>query len=418
MNRIGWTWMALAALIVAFVAGAARAEDWPQWRGPGRDCITKTLPEKLPEKVEPVWKKDLSGLAYSGTVVVGEYVVCGDSVGGAEGEGAEGETPKDVWRCFKAADGTEVWAVEYANTAEEMAYGTAPRATPVIHDGRVFTLGSHGDVRAIDLKTGKVAWEMDLKEAFKGHLPEWGYCSSPMIAGGNLILNPGGSKGGVVAVNPKDGKTIWTANADDANYSSFITAKPGGVEQIIGYDQMSVFGLKIADGSRLWTLPVENSMGYIVPSPVVAGEVLVLTGEDGTYAFPFENGKCQDKLVGDHEYFVMENNTPIVVGGMVVGTSVGEGLMALDPAAGLKQLWLNDEESGFRDFSTILATPEGRLAVFDARGQLHLGTARTDGVTVHGKVKLTGPTSSAPAWTGTHVYWRDGKALYCFKPAP
>ncbi|MGB2755705.1 MAG: polyvinylalcohol dehydrogenase, partial [Phycisphaerae bacterium] len=33
--------MWLAALVVTWAAGESRADDWPQWRGPNRDGISK-----------------------------------------------------------------------------------------------------------------------------------------------------------------------------------------------------------------------------------------------------------------------------------------------------------------------------------------------------------------------------------------
>src|SRR5436190_9402434 len=54
---------------------AALASDWPQWRGRNRDNVwhVKGLPDQLPDKLEPRWKKPL-GKGYGGIAVTGGRV--------------------------------------------------------------------------------------------------------------------------------------------------------------------------------------------------------------------------------------------------------------------------------------------------------------------------------------------------------
>jgi outer membrane protein assembly factor BamB len=393
-------------------SAAGAAAEWPQWRGPARDGIVKGIPEKLPEKAEPVWQVALTGPAHGGVLVADGLVVCVDSIEDAR---------KDVIRAFKAGSGEVAWRLEYTNEGEddeEMDWGSVIRATPVIHDGRVFTLAARGDVHAVDLKTGKVAWKKNLVTDFKGYLPTWGYCSSPLMAGGNLILNPGSRAAAVVALDPKDGKLVWAATGSSANYSSFVTATIGGTEQLIGYDQAVLFGRSLKDGAKRWSIPVETSAGYLVPSPVFGGGRLVLTREDGTSLHAFaEDGTLNKSPVGESEAFLMENNTPVVLGDIVLGTSNGEGLLALDLKDGLKELWRLENEPGFTGFSTILAG-DGRALVFDDRGTLHLVAVDRKAGKVLGKLKLCRSTLAAPALAGTHFFVRDPKNLYCYNLAP
>ena len=422
MTRTRWTAWAMGVAAGAWLAAAAAAAEpggaaagpaglagaWPQWRGPTRDCLVKGIPEKLPEKAEPLWKKPLTGPAHGGVLVADGLVICVDAIE---------DSKQDVIRAFKADSGEVAWKFEYANEGEddeEMDWGSVIRATPLIHDGRVFTLAARGDVHAVELKTGAVAWKKNLVKDFGGALPTWGYCSSPILAGGNLVVNPGGRRSSVVALDPKDGKTVWAATGSDANYSSFITARIGQAEQLIGYDQAVLFGRSLKDGAKLWTLPAETSAGYLVPSPVFGGGKLVLTREDGTGLYGFTDaGLLAKEPEAESDIFAMENNTPIILGDLVLGTSNGEGLLALDLKDGLKELW-RLEDASFTGFSTILAG-DGRALVLDDRGTLHLVAVDRKAGKVLGKLKLCGATMAAPAFTGKEFYVRDNKNLYAFR---
>src|SRR5271169_4292171 len=62
------------------LAGAARADDWPQWLGPKRDSVWREtgIIEKFPANGPPVlWRTSVGG-GYSGPVVAGGRVYLTD----------------------------------------------------------------------------------------------------------------------------------------------------------------------------------------------------------------------------------------------------------------------------------------------------------------------------------------------------
>lgn len=135
-------------------------------------------------------------------------------------------------------------------------YGGGPRATPLVRGGRVFVLSAFGEFRCLDLKTGKTLWEKDYaKDYGVEKVPTWGFCTSPVIARGNVVIHPGG-KGGLVALDPEMGKQAWATPDTDPNYSTFVVETLGGVEQLVGYDAASLGGWDAATGKRLWKVPV------------------------------------------------------------------------------------------------------------------------------------------------------------------
>src|SRR5215813_11808534 len=95
----------LAISIFATSFGApARAEDWPCWRGPRRDGIsreTALLKEWPKEGPRQLWKADLSG-GFSSVVVADGRVLTMTK-----------EKNQEVVVCMDAASGKDIWRYRY-----------------------------------------------------------------------------------------------------------------------------------------------------------------------------------------------------------------------------------------------------------------------------------------------------------------
>ena len=119
-------------------APLSASEDWPRWRGPAGDG--RWNPGGLPadwERREPtqIWKRAI-GPGFGGVTVAGSRVYVMDRQ----------KQPREVERvvCVSAGDGTELWQATWAVSYGKMDYGTGPRTSVTIHDGRVYALGATG----------------------------------------------------------------------------------------------------------------------------------------------------------------------------------------------------------------------------------------------------------------------------------
>src|SRR5207244_7778620 len=115
---------------------------------------------------------------------------------------------------------------------------------------------------------------------FGAELVRWGMSASPLIVDGKLIVNPGAKKAAIVALDPADGKLVWQAPGKPAAYASFIAGRFGGIEQIVGYDAISLGGWDPATGRRLWFLFPPERGDFNVPTPVDLGGKLLLATEN------------------------------------------------------------------------------------------------------------------------------------------
>src|SRR5262249_45003978 len=122
---------------------AARAEDWPRWRGPRGDGTwhAPPLPDAWPAAGLPTkWKQPVGG-GYAGVSVADDRVLVMDRQ----------LQPVEVERllAFDAVTGKSLWTHEYPVAYGKLDYGNGPRAAPTIFDGRVYTLGAVGHVQCV-----------------------------------------------------------------------------------------------------------------------------------------------------------------------------------------------------------------------------------------------------------------------------
>lgn len=253
------------------------AADWPQWRGPNRDGraagpINADWTAKPPKVI---WSAPGGG-GYASLAVAGGRVYAFDY---------DAATKSERLRCLDAATGAVRWTTaEPADYSSLKAgYAGGPRATPTVHDGRVYTVGAGGRFRCLRLPAGdgdpQPLWEHDLAGEFRAGVPSWGFASSPLVEGELVIVQPGGRDGSVAAFDRITGERRWAAGKNPNGYSSPVAATLAGVRQVVAVTGDSIVGLRPADGTVLWSHPWVTQHNANIASPVIAGDY-VFVGSD------------------------------------------------------------------------------------------------------------------------------------------
>src|SRR6185369_11756865 len=176
------------------------ANDWPQWRGPQRNGVsqeTGLLKEWPKEGPKLLWKVADIGSGYSTPAVVAERLY----VAGNEGMDNEFVQARAV------KDGKRVWSTRLGQVGPnvpQMSYPGA-RSTPTVDGELLYALGSGGDLACLEISTGKVRWQKNIRTDFGGQPGKWAYSESPLIDGDVLVCTPGGSDATIVALNKKTG---------------------------------------------------------------------------------------------------------------------------------------------------------------------------------------------------------------------
>ena len=261
-------------------AASAAPAAWPGWRGPHRDGRVAHLPARLPTQPKIIWTRDLPGRGLAGLAATAREVIVADRTAADD---------QDLILCLDADTGAEHWRRAYPTEGQIRDYGNAPRATPLIEGERVYTLGGLGNLQCLRLRDGEVLWTRHLARDFQAGVPTWGYCASPLLVDGRLIVNPGAPDASLVALDAATGRECWRCPGLPAAYASFIIGTFGGRRQLVGYDEKTLGGWDPATGERLWTLVPPNEGDFNVPTPIDAGGQLLLTTENnGTRLYGFD----------------------------------------------------------------------------------------------------------------------------------
>jgi outer membrane protein assembly factor BamB len=207
----------LAAAFMFSCSG--KAGDWPQWRGPNRDGISKEAgwlakwPAEGPKKL---WEAGV-GVGYSSMSV---------SQGRVFTMGNVADT--DAVSCFDAESGKLLWKHEYPCAAKDPNGFHGTRCTPTVDGNRVYSLSRHGHFFCLDAATGKVIWSKDFKKDFGGVEPKWGFSGSPLIEKDWVLTEVSAKGASVVAFNKLTGAVVWKNGDDRAGYASLIAFDHGG----------------------------------------------------------------------------------------------------------------------------------------------------------------------------------------------
>jgi outer membrane protein assembly factor BamB len=309
--------------------GAVTA-DWPRFLGPTDDAKTTEthLLERFPEGgLKKVWEME-KGNSYTSPSIVGGKMVVFNRQGDEE-----------LIQCLEPETGKQFWSHAYPSSyRDRYGFNNGPRASAVIADGRVFTLGAESVLTCLDLGSGTRLWQRKLAAEFDRLPYFFGHGCAPIVYGGKVIVPLGTTEGlSVAAFDVATGKLAWgTKHTWQAGYASPVIAK------LQGKDRLLVFAGDDSD-------------------PPVGG-LMAIDPENGTLldAFPWRPDK----------YESVNGSTPIPVGDdrVFVSASYNKGgvLLKFSAEGKWEELWRTPE------FGLHWTTPlllEGHLYGFHGRNE-------------------------------------------------
>lgn len=435
----------LLGVICVGLATTVRADDWPQWMGPQRDGVWREtgLVEKLPEGGPPVlWRVPVGG-GYAGPAVVGDRIYITDK------QLPEGtRNPDDPFDrkltpatervlCLNAANGELIWKHEY-ECPYTVSYPAGPRTTPVVRDGRVYTLGAEGHLFCLEADTGKVVWSKNFaKDYGRSTVPIWGYSSNPLLDGDKLICLVGGPGTTVVAFHKETGKELWraldSADRHGAGYGSPIIVEAGGARQLIVWHPAAVSSLNPESGAVYWNEPFEVREGLTVATPRVRddllfvsalydGSLLLKLAQDRPAASVVWRRKGRNERLTDALHCMI--STPVIDGEQIYGVDSYGEFRCLDLATGDRkwETFAPTSGSSLRWGNAFIVKYENGYVLCSENGDLILAQLSPEGYTEISRAHLLEPTGPAqrrdvvwshPAFARKCVFARNDKELIC-----
>ena len=412
----------VAALgLLSLLPAAMWAEDWPQWRGPNRDGVwneTGIMKSFPPGGLEISWRTPV-GRGWSSPVVAKGRVYLTD---------AQVARPlsKERVLCFDATNGKALWSHEYAVDYPDWAFDPnagGPRATPIIRDGKLFTLGAMGHFFCLDAAEGAVVWEKSLAKEY-GLEAFSGITASPLIEGEVLILQICAKPAAcVVAFDKNTGQEAWKALNDSFSYSSPILLTAGGEKQLIVWTQEAVTSLDPATGKTWWREQFRTPGDMAVSTPVfsdhrllIGGLMLKLHVDQPAASVLWPETRAASKRI------LSNTSTALLQDEYVFSARTSGELVCLEAGTG-KQVWQTNTVTEPKNGSSIHLTPCGdAVFLFTDRGDLIQAQLTPQGYREISRARLLEPTSpfgdkkcawAPPAYANRHVFARSDAEVIC-----
>ncbi|MBI2842525.1 MAG: PQQ-binding-like beta-propeller repeat protein [Armatimonadetes bacterium] len=398
MIRISFA-LIIAALVL--LPGSLDAADWPQFRGPNGDGISR---EKLANKdwnnkpPKMLWKTAMNDEGYAGISAAGGKVFIVDH-----------KDKQNIVRAIDIKTGKDVWQYAYDDT-DKTNYGFT-RCTPVFNGGRLYTLSMTGKLNCLDAKTGKRIWSRDILQEFQSKQPVHCYSHSPLIDGNKLIVSPGGPDAGVAALDKNTGKTIWKgAGSDEAAYATPQKVTINGRPQYLVFTGNGPIGVDVNTGERLWSFVWESNAGINVAAPIVMGDTVFITSGYGYGCALIEVSKDGAKARWKNKEIQAHFSSPIYWKGYIYSNSDPNHLVCMDPETG-EVKW---KQPGFEK-GPVIAVDGVLIAAEGAKGNLVMVEPTPEGYKELGRFKPLGDQIwTSPIIASGKLIVRDKSTLACF----
>jgi hypothetical protein len=402
--------------------GGARADHWPQWRGPRGDgsVAEPGVPVEWSADHHVAWRIDLPGVGHASPIIWGTrlFLVWADD-----------EKQSRHLRCLDSRDGRTLWDRTVLTTPTERKHklNSFASSTPAADENRVYVSFLDGNrmfVAAYDHDGAKL-WESRPGAFASVH----GYCSSPIPWKDTLILNGDHDGPGFLAALDKNtGQIRWKIDRPNntRSYCAPLVGRFAGRDQLVFAGSKSVYSYDPDSGRPLWNLdgPTDQFVASLVFNPnanlffltagfperhmmgirpdgagnVTATHIAWRTREDTSYVpspvsvdrfFLVVSDKgvasCFDAASGERLWKEKigrgHSASPIVAGGRVYFLSDEGVTTVIQPAATLQIVARNDLGSIYAQekyvdgamFSASPAFSDGRLYI---RSQRHLWCIR------------------------------------------
>jgi len=409
---------AILVAAVAFVSTAvtvlafgqrASAGNWPQWRGPARDgsIDAPAAPAEWPTSFARTWRVDV-GEGYSSPVVSAGRVFVHSR-----------KDPIELVTAIDLSTGATVWQQSYTAAFTKNKYANlmakGPNATPLVDDGRVFTLGASGLLVAWDAASGRRLWSKDFSGIVDTSKLFCGTSASPLLVNGLVVVQVGSDVGGglVAALDPATGTSRWEWKGDGPGYASPAVIRVGSSSQIVTLTNRSVVGLDAAAGRLLWTIPFTDEWHENIVAPTWTGTELIVSGtRQGTHAYRLaeRNGAWEATQAWKNSDIAMYMSSPVVADGVLYGHSARRKgqFVALDAASGAVK-WATEGREGAH--ASVLLAPR-HVVFLTEGGDLIVARRGSSGFEVEKRYEVAeSETYAMPVVMGRDLIVRDATGV-------
>lgn len=380
-------------------------EDWPRFGGASEDqIVTSTVIRRDWETSPPkeLWRHPI-GPGWSSFAIVGHRAFTQEQRGDEE-----------AVVCYDTESGRQLWLHTDTARFEEPASGAGPRATPTVHDSRLYALGATGILNCLDPVTGQRHWSTNIVDDADTPLIEWGMSGSPLIHDDVVIVNPGGETGAVAAYDLISGEKRWAGGGERATYSSPLIAELQGVPQVLIFCSTGLCGHDASSGQLLWSFPWTNMTKLNIAQPIVLPDhSIFISSGYGAGSARLDISRSEDSWQAEarwtaREKFKLKFNGGVYRDGFVYG--LDEGILSCFDVEKGKRTW----KRGRYSFGQIVMVGDDLLVAAED-GSVHLVEVTPKQAREIGEFQaIEGKTWNHPVVNRGRLYIRNAEEVACY----
>lgn len=372
----------------ATVTGVALATDW------------------IAHPPQQLWKQPV-GAGWSAFAIEGTYAIT-----------QEMRDDQEVVVAYDLLTGAvRWWHASESGTYQGVVAGDGPRATPTIHEDRVYALGSLGQLVSLGLDDGKPHWSVNIvedNEATQDEV-EFGRSCSPLVVDDLVIVTVGGPGRTVAAYDRHTGERVWRSGDDAIAYASPSLADWHGESCILVFSKNALTAFGARAGEVHWSFDWPTGLDvYNVAQPVLvdSNRVAIFTGfgvGGAMIEVPTQDGSATARELWRSRWLRPNLSNVIHHDGYLYGLDGGI-LVCLDAANGERKwkqgryghgqlLLINDV--------LLVQCETGEIALVAAQPDRHQEFARQEA--------LSGKSWNHPAWAAPYLLLRNSDEAVCFR---
>jgi outer membrane protein assembly factor BamB len=435
--------------------------DWPSWRGPEQNGISRETGLVESFEVEGdtknlLWESEALGGRSSPIVMDGRvYTIVA----------AEPHTPRQGEKiiCADAATGEVLWEQRFNVFSsdvpmERVGWGSCV-GDPTT--GRIYAQTVCGLFLCLEGETGEIVWQRSLSEEM-GLLSTYGGRTNTPVVFEDLVIinavfinwgntdptwtyqvfdkNVGGwgdmakPANRYLAMNKATGEVVWFNGTrllpEDTTYSTPTIAVLNGQSALVfGAGDGSIYAMQPRTGNIIWRY--EMSIRGINTSPLVVGDTVFAGQSEENYdessmgALASINGAGQGTISQSGELWRLKESmigksSPLLVDGRLYAADDSGGFWIFDPATG-EQIGPRKgraKRANLKLGSMMRASllwADGKIYAFEANGRCHILKPTEDGVESLHQVRLPDgeEVHGSPAVSHGRIYLPSTGKLYC-----
>lgn len=412
-------------LAVLLGAPAAPAADWPQWRGPDRNGITREHSgwDGTNWNVRKVWQVNVGdGMGTSPLLVDGRVYVMGNA-----------SSTDTVW-CLDVRNGGVLWKQTYPCPYKSRChYGdpvAGPFSTPTLDkaSGYLYTLSCDADLNCWDTRNlGSNVWHVNFYDAYgidqrystavTDPARDYGYSSCPLLLGDCVVVEVGDENAGnIMGFDKRTGARVWMSeDRHDAGHSCGpVLVTVGGVPCLASF---TLEGLRIMradaghEGTNVAWYPWVMPYNVGCPTPAVSGNTVALTstadyssGKQTTF-LQVGPGGITNQWLGQRQSYIC---SPVLHKGYLY--TVDAQLHCLNAATGAFQ-WEGGSALSYWNNGSVLVTGDEKVLAWGRNCLILAESAPYSGGSYRELAKIASAIASASLECYPHVTLAEGWIL-------